>query len=322
MSVTSSFEALLGPGFPVVAAPMAGVSDKAFRLIAGEYGARLTWTEMIAAPSLLSAKDYTLDLRGENGVVVQLFGSDPEEMAEAAIVAEAAGAAAIDINMGCPVSHVVRWGAGAALMRDPGLAARVVAAVERRIRVPVTAKMRRGWDENSPGAVAVARAVADAGAAAVTVHGRYRSQFFSGCADWQVIADVKRAVGIPVIGNGDVRAPEDAARMFAETGCDAVMIGRGALGNPWIFTACREYFAGGRVPPPPSPEEKVAAALKHCEMLLAFEGERALCRMRRHVDWYTRGLKAATRFRESLYRAGSFEAVKGLLHRFYLARSG
>lgn len=321
MSATSRFEELLGAGSPVVAAPMSGVSDKAFRVIAREYGARLTWTEMIAAPSLLYGNNYPLDLRGENGVMVQLFGSDPIEIAEAAIVAEAAGAAAIDINMGCPVSHVVRWGAGAALMRAPGLAARIVTAVERRIKLPVTVKMRRGWDENSPGAVAVARAVADAGAAAVTVHGRYRSQFFSGSADWRVIADVKRAVGIPVIGNGDVRSPEDAAKMFEETGCDAVMIGRAALGNPWIFTASREYFVRGRVPPPLSPEEKVAAALRHCEMLLAFEGERALCRMRRHVDWYTRGLKAATRFRESLYRAGSFEAVKGLLHRFYLARS-
>ncbi|MEW6446617.1 MAG: tRNA dihydrouridine synthase DusB [Bacillota bacterium] len=319
MSVTSRFDELLGSGFPVVAAPMAGVTDKVSRSIAREYGARLTWTEMIAAQSLLSGRSFTLDLRGESDVVVQLFGAVPEEVAQAAAIAEAAGAAAVDINMGCPVPNVVGSGAGAALMLDPGLAGRMVAAVKRRVEIPVTVKMRRGWDENSPDAVAVAAAVAAAGAAAVTVHGRYRSQFFAGSADWEVIADVKRTLKIPVIGNGDVRSPEHAARMFQETGCDAVMIGRAALGNPWIFAACCEYFKTGRVVPPPTPEERVAAAIRHCEMLLSYAGESALCKMRRQADWYTRGLKGAARLRESVYRAGSFAELKRLLLEFLLA---
>ncbi|HIE12126.1 MAG TPA: tRNA dihydrouridine synthase DusB [Desulfotomaculum sp.] len=319
MSATSPFDELLGSGFPVVAAPMAGVSDRIFRSIAREYGARLAWTGMVAAPSLLSGKSFPLDFGGESGVVVQLFGARPEEVAKAAMVAEAAGAAAIDINMGCPVSSVVSGGAGAALMLEPELAGKVVAAVKRRVAVPVTVKMRRGWDEHSPGAVAVAQAVAAAGAAAVIVHGRYRSQFCTGSADRQVIADVKRAVAIPVIGNGDVRSPEEAARMFQETGCDAVMIGRAALGNPWIFAACREYFKTNRIPPRPTPEERIAAAIRHCKMLLSHEGEGALCKMRRQADWYTRGLKGAARLRESIYRTGSFAAIERLLLEFLAA---
>jgi nifR3 family TIM-barrel protein len=298
---------------------MAEISDKAFRLIAREFGAALAWTEMVPAQVLCHPTPYTkelIDLSGETGVVVQLFGCRPAEVAAAAEVAAEAGAAAIDINMGCPVSRVVQGGAGAALMLRPELAAAIVDAVKSRVDVPVTVKLRRGWDEESPDALVVARAVAAAGADAITVHGRYRSQFFSGRADWEIIAAVKKAVGVPVIGNGDVWQAHDAARMFKETGCDAVMIGRAARGNPWIFAACRTYLATGREPQPPSPGERVAMAVKHCELLAAIQGETALFRMRRQADWYTRGLKGAARLRESLYRAGSLKEIKVVLTAF------
>lgn len=298
---------------------MAEVSDKAFRMIAREFGATLTWTGMIAAPVLCKPVSYAkkfIDLAGEAGVVVQLFGCRPDEVADAAVVAEAAGAAAIDINMGCPVSRVVEGGAGAALMLRPELAAAIVSAVKDRVSIPVTVKLRRGWDESSGDALTVAKAVVAAGADGVTVHGRYRNQFFSGSAYWGIIAAVKRAVNVPVIGNGDVWQPQDAARMFAETGCDAVMIGRAARGNPWIFSVCRTYFETGRVPGPPSAEERVAGAIRHCELLAATEGENALFRMRRQADWYTRGLKGASRLRESIYCASSFIEIKNLLSAF------
>ncbi|WP_334110609.1 tRNA dihydrouridine synthase DusB [Thermodesulfitimonas autotrophica] len=319
MSATSRFSALLGAGFPVVSAPMAGVSDKAFRVIACDYGARLAWTEMIAAAALARNPTLTeelLDLKGEDRTVVQLFGAEPEEMAVAAALAAGAGAAAIDINMGCPVDKVVGSGAGAALMLRPERAAALVAAVKKAVALPVTVKMRRGWDERSPDAVVVAEAVVAAGADAVIVHGRYRSQFFSGRADWGIIAAVKRAVAVPVIGNGDVRSAEDAAQLFATTGCDAVMIGRAARGNPWLFTACQRFLQEKRPLPPPGPEERVATALKHCSLLECFEGARALVKMKRQADWYMRGLPGAARLRESLYRAESAAEIKLLLMEF------
>jgi nifR3 family TIM-barrel protein len=326
MNATSKFEALLGSDrFPVVSAPMAEISDKAFRLIAREFGAALVWTEMVPARVLCHPTPYAkqaIDLSGETGVVVQLFGCRPNEIAAAAEVAAEAGAEAIDINMGCPVSKVVKGGAGAALMLRPELGAAIVDAVKKRVSLPLAVKLRRGWDEESRDALVVARAVVAAGADAITVHGRYRSQFFSGRADWGIIAAVKQAVGVPVIGNGDVWQPPDAGRMFKDTGCDAVMIGRAARGNPWIFTACRTYLATGREPQPPSPGERVAMAIRHCELLAAFKGESALFSMRRQADWYTRGLKGAARLRESLYRAGSFKEIKDLLAAFGLAVKG
>lgn len=319
MSATNSFSALLGAGFPVVSAPLSGVSDKAYRVIACDYGARLVWTEMIAAAALVKNPALTeelLDLKGEDRTVVQLFGAEPEEMAVAAALAASAGAAAIDINMGCPVDRVVRSGAGAALMLRPERAAALVAAVKKAVAVPVTVKMRRGWDEHSPDAVMVAKAVVAAGADAVIVHGRYRNQFFSGRADWGIIAAVKRAVAVPVIGNGDVCSAEDAAQLFATTGCDAVMIGRAARGNPWLFAACQKFLQEKRLLPLPGPEERVAAALKHCSLLEHFEGVRALVKMKRQADWYTRGLPGAARLRELLYRAESAAEIKLLLKEF------
>ncbi|MEW6183184.1 MAG: tRNA dihydrouridine synthase DusB [Bacillota bacterium] len=318
-SPSGFFDFLLGSGFPVVSAPMASVSDKAFRLIAREHGAAATWTEMVAAPVLCHPSNHSrrlFNLEGESGVVAQLFGARPEEMAKAAMVAAAAGASAVDINMGCPVPKVVQGGAGAGLMLQPELAAAIVAAARNSVDIPVLVKLRRGWDENSIDAVVLARVVEKAGAAGVTVHGRYRSQFFSGRADWGIIFAVKQAVDIPVIGNGDVWGAEDAARMFAETGCDAVMIGRAARGNPWIFSACRSFLQTGHKLPPPAPAERVAAAVKHCELLTALQPGDVLVQVRRQADWYTRGLKGAARLREAVYRAGDIGEVISLLTEF------
>lgn len=303
---------------PVVAAPMAGVSDRAFRLLAREAGCGLAFTEMISDRALLYGSPRTLamlDRRGEEGLLaVQLFGSDPASMAAAAVLAQSRGADIIDINMGCPAPQIVAAGAGAALMKNPELAAAIVARVAESVRVPVTVKMRKGWDAGSASAVELARLVEAAGAAAVTVHGRTREQFYGGAADWGIIRRVKEAVSIPVIGNGDVRSPQDAKRMMEETGCDGVMIGRASLGNPWIFSRTLHYLATGEVPPEPTWEERILTALRHFELLLEIKGERlGLLEMRKHAAWYLKGAPSAARWREKVHRAATAEELKKIL---------
>lgn len=301
----------------VVSAPMAGITDRAFRDLAREMGCGLTWTEMISAQALVHGNRRTaefLEVSGEHPLAVQVFGSDPEILARAARLAAEAGADIVDLNMGCPTPKIVRNYEGAALMRDPEKAGRIVAAVAAAVPVPVTVKMRKGWDEDYPGAVELARVAAQAGAAAVTVHGRLRSEFFGGRADWDVIGAVKQAVDIPVIGNGDVKSGPDAARMLAETGCDAVMIGRAARGNPWVFKQVREYLETGRETPPPTPEERVAMALRHFELLIRYKGEdRAVREMRKHAAWYTRGLRVSARLRERLHTADTAASLRRLV---------
>ncbi len=296
---------------PVMLAPMAGVTDLAFRLLAREMGSALVFTEMVSDKALVYRNERTFDMlrlsERERPVAVQIFGSDPETMARAAaLVQERAQPDLIDINMGCPTQKIVKNGEGAALMRDPARARDIVAAVVEASRVPVTVKIRKGWDALHANAPEFAQVLVAAGVSAITVHGRTRDQFYSGAADWGAIREVKLAVDVPVIGNGDVRSPEDAARMLAETGCDAVMIGRAALGNPWIFREVAAYLESGERLPPPGPDERLEVAVRHLDMLVELFGERsAVLQMRKHAAWYVRGTTGASQARVRINSAGT-----------------
>ncbi|WP_338833798.1 tRNA-dihydrouridine synthase B [Moorella humiferrea] len=307
---------------PLVTAPMAGFTDRIFRRLAREAGAALTYTEMISAQGLIYQSKATwalLDLKDEPGpVAVQLFGREPEILARATKMAVAAGAALVDLNMGCPTPKIVKNGEGAALMRDLPLAADIVAAmVEAAGPVPVTVKMRKGWDEDSVNVVEVARAVVEAGAKAVAVHGRTRSQFYSGRADWDCIRRVKEAVPVPVIGNGDVRTPADALAMLEQTGCDAVMVGRAAVGNPWLLSAIRAAFEGRPLPPPPDVAERMAMAIRHLNMMVEAKGEKtAVKEMRKVLACYIKGLPGAARLRQHLFTLDTAGEVIGALEAY------
>ncbi len=285
-----------------ILAPMAGISELPFRTIAFRLGAALCPTELVSAHGLMRASARTLrylrhDPEVERPFSVQLFGGEPEVMAEAAKVAASHGADILDINMGCPVPKVTKSGAGAALLCDPERAARVVRLVREATGLPVTAKIRAGLDAKSINAVEVGRALEEAGAVAVALHPRTRAQGYSGQADWSLIRALKEALRVPVIGNGDGLTVADARRMLAETGCDAVMIGRGALGNPWLF---RELEGG----PPPTREERRDLVLAHFESHLAFcaDERRAVHQFRKHLGWYCRGLVGAAAFRSEAMR--------------------
>lgn len=303
---------------PVLLAPMAGVTDEAFRALCAEQGASLCYTEMVSSKALSFANEKTRHLLslapGEDLVAVQLFGHEPETMAQqAAWVEETLGAhvAYLDINMGCPARKIVSKGDGSALMKTPELACEIIQAVNEAARGPVTVKFRRGWAVGEETAVEFARMAQRAGASAVTVHGRYAQQFYHGQADWGVIARVRQAVDIPVVGNGDVRTGEDAVRMRAETGCDAVMVGRGAEGNPWAFAQVRAALAGEEPPAAPSPYERVAMARRHAR-LLARRDERSVVRMRKHAMWYTHGMPRAAEVRAKFTQCSTvaeFDAV-------------
>lgn len=321
MTSISDFRAILAAN-NVVLGPMAGITEAPYRGICKRFGAGLTYTEMVSAKGLhynadapMARELLTFD-PAEVPAAVQIFGSEPEFMAEAAaLIARRSGCdlAAIDINMGCPVTKVVSRGEGSALMRTPELAAEIVSAVTEAVPVPVTVKFRKGWDLTSVNAVQFAERMQLAGAAAVCVHGRARSQFYSGHADWDVIRDVKSAVDIPVIGSGDVRTPDDVRAMLEHTGADAVMIARGAQGCPWIFAQARSLLDTGVASEPPAPVERIDIALEHAAKLVAFAGDHAFTRMRKHVAWYVHGLPLATKLREKVFAVPNYPELVLLL---------
>ena len=298
-------------------APMAGVTDLAFRTICDRFGAGLSYTEMVSAKALSFADKKTGTLmKTENlPTAVQLFGSDPSIMADAVPEVEKHGLFT-DINMGCPAPKIAGNGEGSALMRDLDKAEKIIGAVCDKATKPVTVKMRSGWDENHINAVELARIAEKCGASAVTVHGRTREQYYSGKADWDIIRQVKEAVSIPVIGNGDVTGPESAKKLVEETGVDGIMIGRAARGNPWIFQQISEYMKTGEILPKPSIEEVREMMLRHARMQLECKGEYTGIReMRKHVAWYTAGYPKSAKLRAKINEVETYEELEELLMR-------
>ena len=300
--------------YKAILAPMAGVTDIAFRMLCQEQGADLTFTEMVSAKGLSYANEKTRHLldvgEGEHKVAVQLFGHEPDTLASmASWVEQELGErlALIDINMGCPARKIVTKGDGSALMREPALASSIVEAVKRSIEHPLTCKFRRGWSaDTGETAPEFARAMQESGADAVTVHGRYSTQMYHGDADWSTISRVKDALSIPVVGNGDIKGGDDALRMVEETGCDAVMIARGAEGNPWIFAEAKAALDGEPIPVPPSAAERIEAAKRHVAMMAEQRGGR-LAPMRKHAAWYVSGMPGAAAARGRLSQCSTVE---------------
>lgn len=306
---------------PVIAAPMAGITDQSFRIIAREMGASLVVSEMISCKGLIYDQAKTWELlaiqESEQPIAIQLFGCVPEEVARAAALVEAkVSCAAIDINMGCPTLKITRSGEGAALLLAPKLAGEIVRQTVSAVSLPVTVKTRKSWDDLSPTALDLAREVEQAGASAIAVHGRTRAAFYGGKADWQIIKEVKQAVSIPVIGNGDVFSGADAANLIHYTGCDAVMVGRGALGNPWLYRDVSRELSG--LPPlsDPSVGDRIAMALRQLEMTIERKGEYTGIReMRQHLAWYIKGVPGAAKWRDKINRAGTRQEVEEILQK-------
>jgi len=300
---------------PFVLAPLAGYTDSPMRRLARRLGAAMVWTEMVSAEGAIRESDKTFELLvfdpAERPIAFQLFGSRPESMAGAARRIARLGPDVIDLNAGCPAKKVVRGGSGAALMTDLGLLHEIAATVVGATGLPVTAKIRSGWDGGSINAPEAAGVLEAAGVRAIVIHPRTRNQGFKGSADWSVIRDVKRAVGIPVIGSGDVKTPEDALTMLETTSCDGVMIGRAAVGNPWIFSLALALAETGRPSPPPTLADRIRLALEHLELMVAAKGERrGVLEMRKHIVAYLRGFPGASGLRAELVRMEGHERVR------------
>lgn len=304
----------------VILAPMAGVTDLPFRVLCREQGAGCVVTEMVSAKAVLYNNKNTRELLqidpAERPAAVQLFGSEPDIMAEIAARLEEGPYDYIDVNMGCPVPKIVNNGEGSALMKNPERAKEVLTAMVKAVKKPVTVKFRKGFNDLSVNAVEFAKMAESCGVAAVTVHGRTREQYYSGKADWDIIRQVKEAVRIPVIGNGDIFTPEDAGRMLKETGCDGIMVARGAKGNPWLFGRINHYLDTGEVLPGPSMAEIKAMILRHGRMLVQFKGEGVAMReMRGHMAWYTKGMPHSATLRNEINQVETLEGFVELLDR-------
>jgi len=300
-------------------APMAGVTDIPFRLLCKEQGASLVYTEMVSAKAMHYNDAGTIRMTethpDERPVAVQIFGSEPEIMAEAASRLSARDdISIIDINMGCPAPKIVKNGEGCTLMKDPVRVRNIVRAVVKASAKPVTVKIRKGWDEKNINAVEIAAICEEEGASAVTVHGRTREQYYSGKADWSIIGEVKKALTIPVIGNGDIKTPEDAKNLLDISGCNAIMIGRGALGNPWIFKVVGDYLKKGVYNNSKDNNVLFGTILRHYSLMEQYKGERtALLEMRKHIGWYLHGFYDSARLRAQVFRAQSKDEVVEIL---------
>ncbi|MEO5341602.1 MAG: tRNA dihydrouridine synthase DusB [Magnetococcus sp. MYC-9] len=313
------------PTVPLILAPMAGVTDWPFRTLALTHGADMTVSEMVASQAMIRhtpkslkiASIHPLNSTADTLRAVQIAGADPEIMAQAARMNVDLGATLIDINMGCPVKKIAKSHAGAALMRDEGLAARIMAAVVAAVPVPVTIKIRLGWDDGQRNGLTIARIAESVGIRAVTVHGRTRAQHYAGQADWQAIGAIKAGVTIPVIGNGDVTTPEEARRLWQVAGVDGIMIGRGAMGNPWIFRETAHYLRTGERLPGPAPAERARVIVDHFEQLIAFHGPWIGNQLaRKHLAWFTRGMAGGAAFRQRLNQAVDVQTTGQLLRDF------
>lgn len=307
---------------PVVLAPMSGVTDMPFRKLVKSFGAGLVVSEMIASQEMLRASEKTQKMAtpcsDESPIAVQLAGTDPEIMAEAARMNEARGADIIDINMGCPVKKIVKSFAGSALMRNEKLAGNIMQAVKKAVNVPVTVKMRLGWDENSLNAANLCKRAEDLGLACVTIHGRTRNQMYGGQADWRAIAKIKQAISIPLIGNGDINTLDDVDAMLEQSGADGVMIGRGAYGRPWFLKQVMHYLKTGEKTDSPGLEEQMNIVLNHYQAMLDHYGEHVGVRhARKHLGWYCKGLEGATHFRNEIMKTASPDEVKARIKQFY-----
>ena len=302
----------------VFLAPMAGITDRPFRTLCHEMGSGLVYSEMVSAKGIYYNNENTKQLldigEEEMPAALQLFGSEPEIMGAMGKKIEGINAGITDINMGCPVPKVVKNGEGSALMKTPELAGKIIKALVKMQKKPVTIKIRKGFDDTCINAVEMAQIAEENGASAVAVHGRTREQYYSGKADWDIIKKVKKAVSIPVIGNGDIFKPQDAADMLEYTGCDAVMIARGAQGNPWIFKRTIAYLENGILLDEPTPQEKVSMALRHARMLIDYKGEFVGVRqMRAHMAWYIKGVQGASVIRDKINHCESYEEMAELL---------